>query len=208
MDEIGNDEALGKAISPALHITKDSPPTLIFYGTTDILALMGEEFLVRSKLLGHRAELFWAKGQPHEFYDHPPWLGKTMQRTDEFLVSLGYLDEKPATTASHLAKTAVKGWELYLWQKDGDICFSLLQRTDRLKSDDEITEDAAKGIDAIRRTLDELKPGQEVFVVGRKLAEPPPKAHAAPIMEYGKKIGLKMQAGSYRPAIYSKRTKP
>jgi len=195
MDGIGNDEALGKAISPTLHLTKDSPPTLIFYGTADILALMGDEFVLKSKLLGHRAELFRAEGQPHEFYDHPPWLGKTMQRTDEFLVSLRYLDEKPVTNASHLAKTAVKGWELYLWQKDGDIGFSLLQRTDRLKSDEEITEDAAMGIDAIRQTLDELNPGQEVFVVGRKLAEPPPKGHAAPIMEYGKKIGLKMQAG-------------
>lgn len=118
-----------------------------------------------------------------------------MQRTDDFLVSLRYLDEKPVTTASNLAKTAVKGWELYLWQYDGDIYFSLLQRTDRLKSDDEITEDAARGIAAIRRTLDELKPGQEVFVVGKKLAEQPPKGHATPIMEYGKRIGLKMQAG-------------
>ena len=196
MDEIGNDEALGKAISPTLHLTKDSPPTLIFYGTADILALMGEEFMMKSKVLGHRAELFRAEGQPHEFYDHPPWLGTTMQRTDDFLVSLRYLDEKPATTTLHLAKTAVRGWELYLWQEDGDIHFSLLQRTDRLKSDDEITEDAAKGIHAIRRTLDELKPGQEVFVVGKKLAESPPKGPVIPIMEYGKKIGLKMQAGS------------
>jgi acetyl esterase/lipase len=196
MDGIGNDEALGKAISPTLHLTKDCPPTLIFYGTADILALMGEEFVVKSKILGHRAELFRAVGQPHEFYDHPPWLGKTMQRTDEFLVSLRYLDEKPVTTASHLAKTAVKGWELYLWQKDGDIYFSLLQRTDRLKSDNEITEDAAKGIDAIRRMLDELKPGQEVFVVGKKMAEPAPKGYATPIVEYGKRIGLKMQGQS------------
>jgi hypothetical protein len=118
-----------------------------------------------------------------------------MQRTDEFLVSLRYLDEKPTTIASQLAKSAAKGWELYVWQQDGDTCFSLLQRTNRLKSDDEITEDAAKGVDVVRRTLDELKPGQEVFVVGKKLAEPPPNGQATTIMEYGRKIGLKMQRG-------------
>jgi acetyl esterase/lipase len=193
MDLIGSNEGLSKALSPTMHLTKDSPPTLIFFGTDDILAPMGEEFVQKSKELGHRAELFTAKGQPHEFYDHPPWLGTTMQRADEFLVSLRYLDERPVSTASHLAKTAAKGWELYLWQKDGDTSFSLLPRTDRLKSDDEITEDAAKGIDAIRRTLDELKPGQQVLVVGKKLADPPPKGQATPIVEYGRKIGLKMQ---------------
>ena len=45
MERIGNDEALGKAISPTLHLTKDSPPTLIFFGTADRLAPMGDEFM-------------------------------------------------------------------------------------------------------------------------------------------------------------------
>ena len=35
MERIGDDEALGKAISPTLHLTKDSPPTLIFFWTAD-----------------------------------------------------------------------------------------------------------------------------------------------------------------------------
>ena len=35
MERINNDEALGKAISPTLHLKKDSPPTLIFFGTAD-----------------------------------------------------------------------------------------------------------------------------------------------------------------------------
>ena len=52
---------------------------------------MGDEFMKRSKELGHRAELFTAEGQPHGFFNRPPWLEKTTQRMDEFLVSLGYL---------------------------------------------------------------------------------------------------------------------
>lgn len=95
MERIGNDEALGKAISPSLHLTKDSPPTLILFGTSDRMASMGEEFMKKSKELGHRAELFTAEAQPHGFFNRPPWLERTTQRMDEFLVSLGYIEKKP-----------------------------------------------------------------------------------------------------------------
>ena len=96
MSRIGNDEVLGKAISPTLHLTKDSPPTLIFFGTADRLAAMGDEFMKKSKELGHRADLFTAEGQPHGFFNRPPWQEKTTQRMDEFLVSIGYLQGKAA----------------------------------------------------------------------------------------------------------------
>lgn len=91
MDRIGSDGALGKAISPTLHLSKDSPPTLILFGTADRLAVMGDEFMAKSKELGHRAELFTAEGQSHGFFNRPPWQEKTTQRMDEFLVSIGYL---------------------------------------------------------------------------------------------------------------------
>jgi acetyl esterase/lipase len=91
MQRIGNDEALGKALSPTLHLKKDSPPTLIFFGTADRLAPMGDAFMKKSKELGHRAELFTAEGQSHGFFNRPPWLEKTTQRMDEFLVSIGYI---------------------------------------------------------------------------------------------------------------------
>jgi acetyl esterase/lipase len=95
MERIGDDEALGKTISPTLHLTKDSPPTLIFFGTADRLAAMGDEFMKQSKELGHQAELFTAEDQPHGFFNRPPWQKKTTQRMDEFLVSIGYLEGKP-----------------------------------------------------------------------------------------------------------------
>ena len=99
MERIGNDEAVGRAISPTLHLQKDSPPTLIFFGTADRLAAMGDEFMKKSKELGHHAELFTAEEQKHGFFNHSPWKEKTIQRMDEFLVSIGYLEklapEKP-----------------------------------------------------------------------------------------------------------------
>jgi acetyl esterase/lipase len=92
MGRIGKDEALGKAISPTLHLKKDSPPTLLFFGTADRLAVMGDEFIKKSKELGHRAELFTAEDEGHGFFNRSPWLEKTTQRMDEFLVSIGYLE--------------------------------------------------------------------------------------------------------------------
>ena len=91
---VGNDEALAKAISPTLYLTKDTPPTLLLYGSADRLAAQGEEFKKKSKELGHRAEMFTAEGQGHGFFNRPPWQEKTTQRMDEFLVSLGYLKKK------------------------------------------------------------------------------------------------------------------
>jgi acetyl esterase len=91
MERIDGDEALGKALSPTLHLTKDSPPTLIFFGTADRLAIMGDEFMKKSKEQEHRAELFTAEDQPHGFFNRSPWQEKTTLRMDEFLVSIGYL---------------------------------------------------------------------------------------------------------------------
>jgi acetyl esterase len=109
MGRIDNVEDLGTAISPTLHLTKDSPPTLIFFGSADRLAALGDEFMKKSKELGHRAELFTAEGQPHGFFNRPPWLERTTQRMDEFLVSIGYLEGKMASGPP--TKTAFKGWE-------------------------------------------------------------------------------------------------
>jgi acetyl esterase len=95
LKKIDNDEAVGKAISPILHLAKDSPPTLLFFGTDDWLYKQGQEFIQRSKELGHRSEMFTAEEQPHGFFNKSPWREKTLLRTDEFLVSLGHLQGKP-----------------------------------------------------------------------------------------------------------------
>jgi acetyl esterase len=95
LKRVDNDEAVGKAISPVLYLAKDSPPTLLFFGTDDFLFKQGEEFIQRSKEFGHRCEMFTAEKQPHGFFNKSPWREKTLQRADEFLVSLGYLQGKP-----------------------------------------------------------------------------------------------------------------
>jgi acetyl esterase/lipase len=92
--KLSNDAAAAKTISPVLYLAKDSPPTLLFFGTDDFLFKQAEEFVERAKELGHRTELFTADKQPHGFFNKSPWQEKTLQRADEFLQSLGYLQGK------------------------------------------------------------------------------------------------------------------
>ncbi|HEY7327114.1 MAG TPA: alpha/beta hydrolase [Gemmataceae bacterium] len=106
LQRVNNDEAVGKAISPVLYLKKDSPPALLFFGTDDRLINQGNEFMERSKELGHRAELFTAEKQPHGFFNRSPWREKTLQKTDEFLASLGYLQGKPTVQVPEAKKEA------------------------------------------------------------------------------------------------------
>jgi acetyl esterase/lipase len=95
MPRINKDEKIGKAISPTLHLTKDTPPTLLFYGSKDGLLKQGEEFMAKSKEVGHKADIFLADGVGHGFFNGSPWREKTLIRADEFLEALGYLKGKP-----------------------------------------------------------------------------------------------------------------
>lgn len=96
MKRIDNDAVLGKAISPGLHLSKDTPATLLMFGDADPLLAQAEEFMKRAKELGLHAELYTAEGQNHAFFNRQPWLGKTTERADQFLVSIGYLPPQPS----------------------------------------------------------------------------------------------------------------
>jgi hypothetical protein len=97
----------------------------------------------------------------------------------------------PATRQASLE--SMKGWELYIWQDQGETFCSLLRGTNRLKSDDEITKAAVKGINAIKPKLDELKAGQWVTFSSRKLGDKAPQNAARELAEYCRTIGLKPQ---------------
>ena len=89
--------------------------------------------------------------------------------------------------------TAFKGWELYVWQDKGDTYFSLMEGTNDLKLRMRFTAAAVKGVDAIKFELVELKPGEEVFLSGKKLLTEPPKEQVDLLRQYCEKIGLKCQ---------------
>ncbi|MEI8375615.1 MAG: family 16 glycosylhydrolase [Planctomycetota bacterium] len=128
----------------------------------------------------------------------PDWFGMPKDEDLPSTFSVGYVRawKKGEVAAPTRTKTSFKGWELYIWKEKGDTYFSLMVGTNRLKTDEEISKASVKGLDAIKPKLAELNAGEEVFVVGKKLMEPPLMDQATPVIEYGKKIGLKVQGQS------------
>jgi len=96
---LNGDESLARQISPYHHLRKDGPPTLILFGTADRLFQQAPPYIARAKELNNRVELYTAEGQPHGFFNSPPWLERTTQRMDQFLVDIGYLPRQPGTQA-------------------------------------------------------------------------------------------------------------
>src|SRR5581483_377266 len=92
---LGDNAKLAHALSPTLFLSKQSPPTILFYGNQDRLLAQGEEFLAQAKKHGARGEVFLADGVGHGFFNRSPWQEKTLRRADEFLASLGYLQGPP-----------------------------------------------------------------------------------------------------------------
>ena len=95
LERIGNDEKLAELLSPTVHLTKDAPPALVLFGTSDRLLEQTEEFMEKSKRIGHHCELYLAEDQDHGFFNESPWLERTIRRADEFLIKLGYLEGEP-----------------------------------------------------------------------------------------------------------------
>ncbi len=88
-------------ISPLHQVRKGAPPTIIFHGTADTTVpfKQAEDFCAAMKKHGARCELAPYEGRAHGFFNYGRGDGQdfltTLRRTDEFLVSLGYLKGTP-----------------------------------------------------------------------------------------------------------------
>lgn len=104
-DSAGQD--ITKAFSPTVHLRKEAPPAVIFFGTGDRMLAMGKEYVKKAGETGAKAELFTAAEQPHGFFNRPPWLQVTTAKADEFLTKLGYLEGKPTVKLPEKAPSLV-----------------------------------------------------------------------------------------------------
>lgn len=87
-------------LSPAHHVTAKGPPTIIFHGRADTTVpfATAEAFAAKMKAAGNRCELVGFDGQPHGFFNREPFRSDTLEATDKFLVSLGWLKKVVAST--------------------------------------------------------------------------------------------------------------
>ncbi|MBA4017978.1 MAG: alpha/beta hydrolase [Pirellula sp.] len=87
-------------VSPAAHVRKGLPPTLILIGTADSMFASNQEFVKQMVEAGNRAELEAYEKMPHGFFNiskqkDSAMFRATLERTDRFLASLGYLSGEP-----------------------------------------------------------------------------------------------------------------
>ncbi len=94
-ERIGDDP---RKVSPCHHVEKGAPPTIIFHGLADTTVPFrtAEVFAEAMKRQGNRCELVGYADQVHGFFnfgrgEENKGYRETLQATDQFLVSLGYL---------------------------------------------------------------------------------------------------------------------
>ncbi len=95
LEKIDNDLEVARKISPVVHLTEDTPPSLLLFGSRDPLLEQAETYWAKSEALGVRSDKFIAPGQSHGFFNRAGWLEKTLVASDNFLVSLGLLEGTP-----------------------------------------------------------------------------------------------------------------
>jgi len=83
-------------ISPLHNITKGAPPTIVFFGTKDKTTPVSSslDYEKRMKEVGSRIELHLYEGAEHSFFYKKEYYNDIMNKLDDFLVSLKYLEEK------------------------------------------------------------------------------------------------------------------
>lgn len=93
-----------KEFSPAHHVKKGAPSTIVFLGDKDDLIPVKvlEDFRKEMEQAGARCETHVYPGMAHGFFNNNPSLGLTMKKTDTFLASLGWIKGEPTVETSEV----------------------------------------------------------------------------------------------------------
>jgi len=90
-----------REISPMKNIDKDTPPTIVFFGSNDkhVSAGIAEKYRALMEKVGVRSDLHVYEGPAHGFFNYRDGTNRyyylTVIEADRFLASLGYLEGEP-----------------------------------------------------------------------------------------------------------------
>lgn len=89
-----------REFSPAHHVEKGAPPTVVFLGTADALVPVRvlREFEMEMKQVGSRCDAHLYPDAKHGFFNKDPHFTLTLAEADRFLGSLGWLQGAPTLT--------------------------------------------------------------------------------------------------------------
>jgi len=89
--------------SPAHHIGKEAPPTIVFLGDADNLIPVSvlQHFEAGMKKVGVRCDAHVYPQAGHGFFNREPHFTLTLIETDKFLASLGWLQGPPTLQKCH-----------------------------------------------------------------------------------------------------------
>jgi acetyl esterase len=95
-------------VTPALHelsaiehLTKDSPPSIILFGTKDAFYPQSIRWIVKCRELGVKCHDYVYKGEVHSWFNNSPHIEYTTANVDKFLVEIGILGEEPKVELPH-----------------------------------------------------------------------------------------------------------
>ena len=81
-------------LSPFHHVANNSPPTIIFHGTKDIIVPYDSAILFASRLRkkGVFVDFKTYEGAEHGFFNREPYFSQTAKELEAFLLNLGWLE--------------------------------------------------------------------------------------------------------------------
>jgi acetyl esterase len=83
------------AISAVENLTKESPPSIILFGTRDSFYVSDLRWIIRCRELGLNCVDYVYKGEVHSWYNNSPHLEYTTHNVNEFLIDIGFFDREP-----------------------------------------------------------------------------------------------------------------
>lgn len=184
-----------KAQGELMQKKKDSPPAKlklikVISAQQQVVAGINYRMKLEVDLNGGTHEVdavvWWQAWRKPDPYRLTSWKWKFDKRF-ESLPPVGHSNGTRKVAGLPLRKHSFKGWELYVWEQDGDAFYSLMIGTNRIKSDDEIARSAVRGFETIKARLDGLNKGESVFIHGRRLGKAASSSAVKPVHNYFKK---------------------